>query len=122
VKGDRVAALLPNIPAMLEAHHGVPAAGGVLVPLNTRLSSGEVGFILEHSGARFALIDRELEPLAAPLDLSGLTVVRVDDTGEPGDPYEDLLATASPDEPESWLEDEEETISINYTSGTTCRP
>ena len=46
----------------------------------------------------------------------------MDDTGAPGDPYEDFLAAASPEEPESWLEDEEETISINYTSGTTGRP
>jgi fatty-acyl-CoA synthase len=49
-------------------------------------------------------------------------VVRIDDTGAPGDPYEDFLAVGSPEPGESWLEDEEETISINYTSGTTGRP
>ena len=48
--------------------------------------------------------------------------MRVDDTGAPGDPYEDFLAGGSPEPVESWLEDEEETISINYTSGTTGRP
>ena len=121
-KGDRVATLLPNCPAMLEAHFGVPAAGGILVTVNTRLSSAEVEYILRHSGAGTLLLDAELAELVAPLDLSGIDVIRVDDTGAPGDPYEDLLAASSPEQPESWLEDEEETISINYTSGTTGRP
>jgi acyl-CoA synthetase (AMP-forming)/AMP-acid ligase II len=121
-KGDRVATLLPNSPAMLEAHFGVPAAGAVLVTVNTRLSPAEIGYILEHSGSRVLLLDAELAPLVDPIDLSGVRVIRVDDTGSPDDPYEQLLAGASPDRPESWLEHEEETISINYTSGTTGRP
>ncbi|MET0851619.1 MAG: AMP-binding protein, partial [Candidatus Rokuibacteriota bacterium] len=121
-KGDRVAFLCPNIPAMLESHYGVPLAGGILVAINTRLSSDEIGYILGHSGARFLFVDAELEPLVKPLDLSGLRVVRVDDTGAPGDPYEDFLAQGSPEPVPSCLEDEEETISINYTSGTTGRP
>src|SRR5215470_3528779 len=40
---DRVAAILPNTPAMLDLHYGVPAAGLVIVPINTRLSSDEIG-------------------------------------------------------------------------------
>src|SRR5215211_8872328 len=52
-KHDRVAFLCPNIPAMLEAHFAVPAAGGILVAINTRLDAPEVGYILDHSGARF---------------------------------------------------------------------
>src|SRR5881409_3048009 len=48
---DRVAFLCPKIPPMLEAHYGVPAAGGVLVAINTRLSSDEIGYLLDHSGA-----------------------------------------------------------------------
>ena len=47
-RGDRVAFLSPNTPALLEAHYGVPAAGGVLVAINTRLNSEEVGYILGH--------------------------------------------------------------------------
>ena len=121
-KADRVATLLPNSPAMLDAHFGVPAAGGILVTLNHRLASPEIGYILEHSGARYLLLDGEFDDLIAPLDLSGLTVIRCLDTGAPGDPYEDFLAAASPAMPTSWLEHEEETISINYTSGTTGRP
>ncbi len=121
-KGDRVAALLFNSPAMLEAHFGVPAAGGVLVAVNNRLASAEVGYILHHSGARYLLLDAALEALTEPLDLAGVTVIRCADTGVPGDPYEEFLAGASPERPASWLEHEEETISINYTSGTTGRP
>jgi fatty-acyl-CoA synthase len=121
-KGDRIATLLPNSPAMLEAHNGVPAGGGILVPINTRLSTPEIEYILAHSGARHLLVDHDLLHLVAPIDLSGVTVIRVDDTGAAGDPYEEFLAGAAANEPESWLEDEEETISINYTSGTTGRP
>ncbi len=119
---DRVAFLCPNIPAMLEAHYGIPAAGGILVAINIRLSTDEIGYILQHSGARFLFVDAELESLVKPLDLAGLRVVRVDDTGAAGDPYEDFLATGAPEPVPGWLEDEEETIAINYTSGTTGRP
>ena len=122
VKHDRVGFICPNTPAMLEAHYGVLAAGGILVAINIRLSSDEIGYILKHSGARFLFVDHEFEALVKPLDLGALTVIRVDDTGAPGDPYEDFLATGSPAPVESWLEDEEETIAINYTSGTTGRP
>ena len=121
-KGERVATLLFNSPAMLEAHFGVPAAGGILVAVNNRLSSAEVGYILQHSGARYLLVDAGLAPVTEPLDLAGVTVIRCDDTGVSPDPYEEFLAGASPARPASWLEHEEETISINYTSGTTGRP
>ena len=71
-KGDRVATLLPNSPAMLEAHFGVPAAGGILVTVNTRLSSDEIAYILEHSGSRFLLLDAELAALVDAIDLGGI--------------------------------------------------
>src|SRR6516165_1729219 len=106
-KGERVATMLFNSPAMLEAHFGVPAAGG---------------YILDHSGARYLLLDSELEMLTEPLELAGVTVIRCTDTGGPEDSYEQFLASAPPSRPPSWLEHEEETISINYTSGTTGRP
>ncbi len=121
-KHDRVAFLSPNTPAILEAHFAVPAAGGILVAVNTRLNADEVGYILKHSGARWLFFDAACAPLADALDTAGLRVVRIDDTGKPGDPYEDLLAAAPPGPIESWLADEEETIAINYTSGTTGRP
>lgn len=121
-KHDRVAFLCPNTPAMLEAHYAVPAAGGILVAINTRLNSQEVGFILKHSGSKFLFVDAELQPLVEPLNLEGVQVMRIDDTGLPTDPYELFLASSSPEPVKSWLEDEEETISINYTSGTTGNP
>jgi fatty-acyl-CoA synthase len=117
--GDRVAFMAPNIPAMLEAHYGVPAAGAVLVSVNTRLGRDEVVHILGHSGARMVFVDHELAHL---VDGAGLPTVRVDDTGAPGDPYEDLLAGGSPERFERPVLDEEDTISLNYTSGTTGQP
>jgi fatty-acyl-CoA synthase len=116
---DRVAYVSPNTPAMLEGKFGVPAAGGVLVPVNIRLTRDEVAYILDHSGARFAIADHELAHLA---EGSAAHVVRVDDTGEPSDPYEQFLETGSGFTEPVPVEDEEALISINYTSGTTGRP
>src|SRR5215210_4896707 len=91
-KGDRVAFLCPNTPPMLEAHFAVPAAGLVLVAINTRLGKDEVSYIIEDSGAKMAFVDAELEDL-----LEDVETVRIDDTGEQGDPYEDYLAEGSPE-------------------------
>src|SRR3981081_4681028 len=107
-KHDRVAFLCPNIPPLLEAHFAVPAAGGILVAINTRLGSAEVAYILSHSGAPVLFVDSDRDPLVAPVAASGLGGGRVQDTGAPGDPYEDFLAGGSPQPVESWLEDEEE--------------
>ena len=91
-KGDRVATLLFNSGPMLEAHFGVPAAGGILVAINHRLASPEVGYILEHSGTRFLLIDAELDGLIAPLALAGVAVIRSTSTPDAKDQYEQFLA------------------------------
>jgi fatty-acyl-CoA synthase len=120
-KGERVAFLCPNTPPMLEGHFAVPAAGLVLVAINTRLGRDEVTYIVEHSGAKMVFVDAELEHLLDDVD-EEVERVRIEDTGEEGDPYEDYLAEGSPEPVGSVLEDEEETISINYTSGTTGRP
>ncbi len=121
-KHDRVAFLCPNTPPMLEAHYAIPAAGGILVAINTRLSSQEVGFILQHSGAKYLFVDRELAHLIEPLNLDAIEVIRIDDSDPANDPYEQFLVQGSPEPVQSWLQDEEETISINYTSGTTGNP
>lgn len=121
-KGDRVAFLCTNIPPLLEAHFAVPAAGGVLVAINTRLNAAEVDYILRDCGARFLFVDAELERQTSEFDAANCRVVRIEDTGAAGDPYEDYLAGGSPEPVVSWLEDEEEAISINYTSGTTGGP
>src|SRR3954471_7083187 len=110
---DRVAALLPNVPELLELHHAVPAAGGVLVAINVRLSAGEIAYILEHSGSRLLFVDPELEHLAAEATVE---TVRL------GPEYEELVAGGDPAGVPSLLRDEEEPIAIDYTSGTTGRP
>jgi fatty-acyl-CoA synthase len=128
-RGDRVAFLVPNIPAMLEGHFAVPLAGGILVAINTRLSSSEVAYILEHSGAKVLVVDTELAHLVEPVreHLPELhLIVNVEDipggTRLPGPDYEAFLASGSPDALDWPLEDEDETIAIDYTSGTTGRP
>jgi len=121
-RGDRVAVLSPNAPAILEAHYGVPALGAILVTLNTRLSAPEVAFILGDCAPRVLLVDAELQHLAAGAGVAAMQTVVVHDTGRPGDPYEDLLAGADPDPVAPYAGEEDDPISINYTSGTTGRP
>jgi fatty-acyl-CoA synthase len=137
--GDRVAYVMPNVPEMLVAHFAVPLAGAVLVAINTRLSSSEIAYILQHSGAKILVTDSAfLATVAAAVEEVGtpLEVVVAEDreAGESADPdcierlgrrfvaYEDFLSRGS-DEPLSWtVQDESSAISINYTSGTTGRP
>jgi fatty-acyl-CoA synthase len=121
-KHERVAFLSPNTPALLEAHFAVPAARGVIVAINTRLTPDEIKYIVEHSGARFLFVDEELYKLVGKIDLNRIRVVRVENSGEPDDPYEQFILKASPEPVQDMIEDEEESISINYTSGTTGRP
>ena len=64
-RGDTVSIIAPNTPAILEAHYGVPMAGAVLNPINTRLDPDTVAFILEHGEAKVLLTDRELSPTVA---------------------------------------------------------
>src|SRR4029077_16774747 len=61
--GDTVAVMAPNVPALLEAHYGVPMAGGVLNALNYRLDARTIGFILGHGAAKLLIADREFGPL-----------------------------------------------------------
>jgi fatty-acyl-CoA synthase len=114
-KGDRVAVLALNSEPLLLAHFGVPQAGGVLVAINTRLSAGEVGYILRHSGSTTVFHSPELaSQLAdAPRDVRRIPL---------GPEFEHFLAGGSEGPIESWLEDEYDTIAIDYTSGTTGRP
>jgi fatty-acyl-CoA synthase len=129
--GDRVAYLLPNLPEMLVAHFAVPLAGAVLVAINTRLSTEEIRYILDHSGAKLLVVDAVLHAVVAPVASELKTVeeiITVVDPANPGDGigsgvrYDDLLARGN-DEPLAWdVADESATISINYTSGTTGKP
>jgi fatty-acyl-CoA synthase len=135
--GDRVAVLCRNAQEVLEAHFGVPQAGGVLVPINVRLSAQEVAYILQHSGARFLVAEVGLAELAAaacgsvqpaPLllwvDLGprhGGAGAELPE-GPAGVDYEEFLQEGNPDPFPPPVEDEEAVLSINYTSGTTGQP
>jgi fatty-acyl-CoA synthase len=128
--GDRVAYLCPNIPEMLIAHFAVPLLGAVLVAINTRLSPEEIRYILDHSGSRMLIGDTELlgalEPVIDELQTVE-EVIAIDETGTKV-PYDvtgwaAFLDRASADDSFDWVvDDEERTISINYTSGTTGLP
>ena len=118
-KHDRVALLCPNIPPLLEAHFGVPLAGGVLVPMNTRASAEDIAYILGDSGAKYLIVDDELRELTEEAGLDDVESIGVTDSGDGDDPYEELLQSGSPEPLDTELDDEDEPISINYTSGTT---
>jgi fatty-acyl-CoA synthase len=113
--GDRVAFVAFNSEPMLLAHFGVLQAGGVLVPINTRLNAAEVGYIVEHSGARFVFFSPELRALLEQVPPAAGLV-------ELGSEFEAFLAGGLEGPVESWLESEDELCAINYTSGTTGRP
>jgi fatty-acyl-CoA synthase len=133
-RGDTVAALLPNIPEMLECHYGVPMAGAVLNTLNTRLDAATIAYILDHGEAKAVIVDREFVPLLrvalAQCKVEPL-IVEVDDPeaseqarGNTMDAlgYEALLAEGDPDFPWLMPNDEWDAITLNYTSGTTGKP
>jgi fatty-acyl-CoA synthase len=132
-KGDTVAAMLPNIPEMWEAHFGVPMAGAVLNALNIRLDAATIAFILQHGEAKVLLTDREfsatIEAALAqiPAEKRPYVIDVVDELAPPGKAlgaidYEAFLATGSADFPIELPADEWDAIALNYTSGTTGNP
>ncbi len=126
-KGDKVAFLCPNIPPMLEAHYAVPMIGAALVSVNIRLAPGEVSYIIDHSDAKFVVVDSEfaslIEPDHLPKVKDFVTVCDVNDTKIlEGMEYEEFLAASLPDRPVLNIDSEDQLLSINYTSGTTGRP
>jgi fatty-acyl-CoA synthase len=131
-KGDTVAAMLPNIPEMYEAHFGVPMLGAVLNALNTRLDAATIAFILDHGEAKLLITDAEFAPVVRDaLARIGrpLPVIDVVDPAYDGDgatlgekDYEAFLEEGDPDYPWRMPDDEWDAISLNYTSGTTGNP
>ncbi|MFG1463503.1 acyl-CoA synthetase [Xanthobacter sp. DSM 24535] len=129
---DTVAVMLPNVPAMLEAHYGVPMCGAVLNSLNTRLDAAILAFTLEHGEAKVLITDRDFSPLiqaALALSTKKPIVIDYDDPEFTGFgnrigemEYEDFLATGDPDYPWAMPSDEWNAIALNYTSGTTGDP
>ena len=130
--GDVVSTILPNIPAQSEASFAVPACGGVLNTINTRLDADTVAYIFAHAEAKVVLVDSQFVPLAeaaiALMDTPAPVLIEVPDAvaGIPATGrhrlYEDLIAGG--DAGFAWImpQDEWESLALNYTSGTTGRP
>jgi fatty-acyl-CoA synthase len=116
-RGDRVATLCWNHYQHLEAYFGIPCGGFVLHTLNLRLHPSDIAYVAKHAGDRAVIVDRSLLPLLEKFkdetDIEHVFVVE--------DSYEDLLATAAPDEWEDPRLDERDAAAMCYTSGTTGR-
>ena len=131
-RGDTVAVMLANTPAMLECHYGVPMTGGVLNTLNTRLDPAIIAFSLDHGEARVLITDREFSKIIKPaLELCKTRPVVIDyDDPEftgPGErlgtlDYEAFVASGDAGYERAFPGDEWDAISLNYTSGTTGNP
>ena len=130
--GDTVAVMLPNVPAMLEAHFAVPMSGAVLNTLNTRLDAEAIAFMLQHGEATVLLTDREFasvveKALAILGDKRPFVIEVEDDLAPPGKAlgdinYESFIAQGDPQFAWQLPADEWDAIALNYTSGTTGNP
>jgi fatty-acyl-CoA synthase len=130
--GDTVAVMLPNVPAMLEAHFGVPMSGAVLNTLNTRLDAEAIAFMLQHGETKVLLTDREfssvIQKALAMLGDKRPFVIEVEDDEAPAGQalgeisYENFIAQGSADFEWKLPGDEWDAIALNYTSGTTGNP
>ncbi len=114
--GERVAIVSPNASRFMISYFGVSAWGRVLVPVNYRLNAEEIQYIVDHSGASVLLVDPEVDEV-----LSGVSAkerILLDGVAD-----RELFAPAAAGRsPAEWEPDENATLSINYTSGTTARP
>jgi acyl-CoA synthetase (AMP-forming)/AMP-acid ligase II len=113
-EGERVAIISPNAGRFLVSLFGVSAFGRVLVPVNFRLNLDEIRYILEHSGSTVALIDPELEEPVRNVSIKHRFILGTKTDGQ--------LFGRTGVEPRLRVTDENATVSINYTSGTTARP
>ena len=130
-RGDTVAVIAPNVPALLESHYAVPGLGAVLNALNYRLDPATIAFCLEHGEARVLITDREFSPLIAAALKNvrrEIFVVDIDDPLATGGhclgavDYESWLASGDPSFELKGPLDEWDSASLLYTSGTTGDP
>ncbi len=131
VPGDVVATILPNVPAQVIAHFGVPACGAVLNTINTRLDVDTVSYIFGHGEAKVVLVDPQFLELAEAACAMLDTPPEIIEVADPvagvaasgrHETYDALMATGDPGF--AWImpQDEWESLALNYTSGTTGRP
>jgi fatty-acyl-CoA synthase len=130
-KNDTVAVLATNVPAIYDAHFGVPMAGAVLNTINTRLDAATIAFILDHGESKAVITDTAFSPVmkeALALCKARPIVIDVDDASGPGGErlgsveYEEFIASGDPEYDWKLPDDEWDAISLNYTSGTTGNP
>ncbi|CAN8238288.1 unnamed protein product [Cochlearia groenlandica] len=139
-RNDVVSVLAPNVPAMYEMHFGVPMTGAVLNPINTRLDAKTIAIILRHAQPKILFVDHTFVPLVREvlriLDDSqpNPLIIYIDETDSTRKPssskelnYEDLIIRrgkpmASLDANMFRIHNENDPISLNYTSGTTADP
>jgi fatty-acyl-CoA synthase len=132
VRGDTVAVMLANTPAMLECHYGIPMCGAVLNTLNTRLDATTVAFMLDHGDAKALIVDREYSSvIAQALTLAKVHPLVIDyadpEYDGPGErigeiEYEALVVEGDAAYERTFPLDEWDAIALNYTSGTTGDP
>ena len=131
-RGDTVAILAANVPAMLEAHYAVPMIGAVLNPINIRLDAPLIAFTLEHGEAKLLLADREFHATIAPaLETLGaarpivIDIADAETATRRASAASSTRASSPPAIPEfvyTGPEDEWDSICLLYTSGTTGNP
>ena len=138
--GDVVAVIAPNIPALFELHFSVPMTGAILNAINTRLEATTIAHILEHGGAKVLFVDKDSTAVAKAAIKNLPTpplLISVDDAQAIGEAISELdyesfvdaqitqldqLPTIDPDWQWTLPADEWQSISLNYTSGTTGQP
>ena len=133
-EGDTIAAILPNVPSMIECHFSIMMAGGILNTINTRLDSEAIAFILVHGNAKAVFVDPEFSDVLSealdkvPQNKRPIIVRCDDDEFVQNDQFkdeltnDDLARIGSSDSIITWPKDEWESCSLNYTSGTTGDP
>tara|TARA_Y100001934_G_scaffold276549_1_gene373321 strand:- start:13909 stop:15537 length:1629 start_codon:yes stop_codon:yes gene_type:complete len=130
-RGDTVSIMAPNVPALLEAHYGVPMIGAVLNALNIRLDAAAIAFMLDHSEAKVILTDRMFSSVIKEALKIVSNVPLVIDIDDPLDQSGELLGEITYEaflkhgDPEFFgmpVENEWQALSLNYTSGTTGDP
>lgn len=132
IPGDVVSTLLPNTIPQVEAHFGVPACGAVLNTINVRLDKGTIGYILSHANPKLIIADSQFLPalkgVVDTLDNKAPIIIEAHDeyskfsaSSEFMD-YEELITSGDPEFNWIFPDDEWESISLNYTSGTTGKP
>ncbi|MGI9384653.1 MAG: AMP-binding protein, partial [Methyloligellaceae bacterium] len=130
-RGDTVAILAANSPALLEAHYAAPMIGAVLNPINIRLDPAAIAFCIEHGEAKLFLAERTFADAIGPaleqLETPPIVIDIADDAGAAGPAladveYEAFLAAGDPAFAAPGPEEEWDSICLLYTSGTTGNP